>query len=395
MCGIVGIIEKVGNPSKVTQAIFTQMLYADALRGWDATGVFSVNHSGDVTIRKKAVDAGSFFEYLYENKNEFNLNVPVLIGHNRAATKGDKDKDDNAHPFQEKNITLVHNGTLLGHRNLADVDVDSHAITHALTEDSPQELIQKLTGAYALCWYNSTEHTINVLRNNERPLHILETQHTFIISSEELLARWILSRNGAKVLASFDVLPDVHYKFRKENDTIKLFQQELQKKKYPLVKDSGNLEKMKKNLLGLGIAENSIVTLKVTGISQGATKNSWFKHFAEIIGTTYKCTFWSEKNYQGQMVTATIGNIYEDDKDKVGIYCKDITPIQKRKNTSANGIYMSSNLREFIKDKNCAGCGKPLSLDAYEDSFVDVLEYNDMIYGYQVYCPSCINKVAG
>jgi len=58
MCGIIGLLAKnqSGFFSKDAD-IFSQLLYADAVRGWDATGVFGVLRNGDVDIKKQAAAA--------------------------------------------------------------------------------------------------------------------------------------------------------------------------------------------------------------------------------------------------------------------------------------------------------------------------------------------------
>ena len=60
MCGIVGIISKQtsGFRHKDTD-LFKQMLYADALRGFDSTGIFGVNKYGNLKMIKAAKDAGA------------------------------------------------------------------------------------------------------------------------------------------------------------------------------------------------------------------------------------------------------------------------------------------------------------------------------------------------
>ena len=40
--------------------------------------------------------------------------------------------DQNAHPFVENNIILVHNGVVYNHKKHEDTEVDSHAIVHMI-----------------------------------------------------------------------------------------------------------------------------------------------------------------------------------------------------------------------------------------------------------------------
>ena len=127
-----------------------------------------------------------------------------LIGHNRAATKGNKVWKD-THPFREGPITLVHNGTLSSHKDIADVDVDSHAICVGIAERGYEETLKTIDGAFALVWYNSDEEKLYLVRNNLRPLFLVETQGYYILCSENALGVWIAERNNTKVLGVIEV----------------------------------------------------------------------------------------------------------------------------------------------------------------------------------------------
>lgn len=212
MCGIISIVKK-GLKKTFTKNeidVFKQMLYADALRGWDATGVAAVKSGNNVQTTKQACTPQQF---LWEtSKTNLYDNASIFIGHNRAATKGDAKNSANAHPFTEEHITLVHNGTLFSHRLLANVDVDSHAIAIALKqENNIKKVIEQLWGAYALVWYNKKEKRLYLIKNKERPLHVLETDELFVICSEVKLAEWILSRNNIDITKTYIIDPNTLY----------------------------------------------------------------------------------------------------------------------------------------------------------------------------------------
>jgi Glutamine amidotransferase domain len=202
MCGIVAVITKHGNGfTKLQCDIFNDLLYIDALRGMDSTGEFLVTNDGDLYLAKEATAAHDFRK-TKEHKDLLDLAFrkgSALVGHNRAATKGEIN-DTNAHPFIVDNkITLVHNGTLWGdYKKLAEVEVDSHAIAHTIHKhgDDVEKALQELSGAYALIWHNMDNNTLNIVRNDSRPLHFMETSDSFIWASEDSALQWIKSRHN-------------------------------------------------------------------------------------------------------------------------------------------------------------------------------------------------------
>jgi hypothetical protein len=226
MCGIVGIIAKNTNGFLHQHTnIFTEMLYANALRGFDSTGVFGVNKSGNVDIKKMATQASHFISH--PDYKEFETSMfskyHFAIGHNRKATLGEK-SSYNAHPFWDKdeNICLIHNGTIKNQHELCKTsEVDSAAIANALGEaDNIESVIEKIDGAFALIWYNVKEKTLYLIRNKERPLFISETNDSFILSSEDSLSYWIAKRNGQDITSTGFLKENVLYSIDLEDKTL-------------------------------------------------------------------------------------------------------------------------------------------------------------------------------
>ena len=195
MCGIVGIIAKDRMPF-FGDDVFTELLRADTIRGEDSTGVFGVTHGNKVDIVKG--NANGYIFTASPNYDKFKRKIyqkyAAVIGHNRKATKGSI-TPHNAHPFKEGNIYLVHNG-MMRNANSVDstVEVDSMAIAKALQQHNAVEGLNKIDGAYALVWYDQKDKTLNLARNSERPLFLLEYETAWIISSELGLPAWILGR---------------------------------------------------------------------------------------------------------------------------------------------------------------------------------------------------------
>lgn len=239
MCGIIGIIAK--QPNGFFQPhieIFRQMLYANAVRGTDATGAFGVNKYGNVDIIKQAADANTF-----TNDDEFDAfckkgysSYHFMIGHNRKATHGEKDSKS-AHPFWDKDnkICLIHNGMISNYKSFCtEATVDSQAITNELANrEDPYEIFQEIEGSYAMIWYDVAKKRLNFMRNSLRPLFISETSDSFIISSEDSLAYWIAKRNN-QIITSNGLFAEMvpYYIDMDEKVLYKTEQVELKKKSF-------------------------------------------------------------------------------------------------------------------------------------------------------------------
>lgn len=213
MCGLVGLFNKNRNGfTKDQQDVFASLLFIDFLRGPDSTGAFLVNNRGDMYLAKEASDSLRFMrskEYSDINHKAWQ-DGSALIGHNRKATVGNV-IDENAHPFVvDDNIVLVHNGTLWGdHKKIADVEVDSHAIAHAIHEHGDvTKALSSIDGAYALIWYDVANESINLIRNSQRPLWWMETSNSWIWSSEKAMLEFVAGRHNISIKDGPHELPE-------------------------------------------------------------------------------------------------------------------------------------------------------------------------------------------
>jgi hypothetical protein len=221
MCGIVCLVSKHKNGFFYPDlsGVFEQMLFADTLRGKDGTGVFynvenkikSLKIGGTAETFMATPEWSKAFQSIFQ-KGRF------VVGHNRAATKGEK-TTENAHPFQEGPITLVHNGTLNNHKHLAETEVDSHAIAVSIAKEGIKETVKKISGAYTLVWSDAKQKTLNIIRNYQRPLWKFETKDFFLFCSEKKLGEWILDRNKEAITLSEEVKPHTLYQFNFDDFT--------------------------------------------------------------------------------------------------------------------------------------------------------------------------------
>lgn len=204
MCGIVGIVSKRNNGFFSNEIqLWEELLLIDQLRGDDSTGAFGVLKNRQI----KSIKIGSHAQDLFrtEGWRPFRSSMlstgQIVIGHNRKATRGAVNSK-NAHPFHEGPIHLVHNGTLFNHKSLTkatEVDVDSHAVCHALGEKDVEEVIKEIEGAFAFVWFDRRTNKLYAVRNKERPLCLIETENIYILVSEMWMAMGVCMRNNIKV----------------------------------------------------------------------------------------------------------------------------------------------------------------------------------------------------
>lgn len=251
MCGIVGVAST--NPMTVPmKEFFCDLLYHDVVRGPHATGVAAIDTMDKrLVVEKKAVKAADFLNLKDEMENlfAFKHNFNIYIGHNRWATSGAKDADENAHPFIRGDIVGVHNGSLRDQTlldNHKDFVVDSDNLFAHLDENGLDETIKKTNGAYALVWYNREEGTLNFLRNDERPLAIGKLSNgCWVWASEMGMLQWLVKRhktlrwntykeNGIEYNQVFQLEPMTHMKFEIADKSRQLPVPRLSKKTAPV-----------------------------------------------------------------------------------------------------------------------------------------------------------------
>lgn len=205
MCGIVSLFNGEKGYIRDVQLAFSQLLAANTVRGVHSTGIL---YGGDYAaeLYKKTVPGYDFVELPVVDRvlTSYEVNK-FIIGHNRAATRGSV-SIDNAHPFEHGHISGVHNGTLTTYKNLVEgIDpyyaVDSEYIFRGLEQRGTAELIPLINGAFNLLWYNSTDDTVHMIRNEQRPYYFAKIKDRDILfgASEMAMMQWIINRNGLQI----------------------------------------------------------------------------------------------------------------------------------------------------------------------------------------------------
>lgn len=310
MCGIVGVVLKSHNGffAKQQNSAY-QLLYADALRGEDSTGVIGIENDSSFHIAKEAASADWFIHQLKHDKackvfaEDVYRTGKAIIGHNRKKTVGRID-DETAHPFVvNKTFAMVHNGTLYNHRTLANVEVDSEALAihlhkafeegggdEAKLKEALNVALGRVNGAYACAIYDQTQHKVHLLRNKERPLFFVETDDAWYFMSELAMGYWILARNEYKVADLKAELVPEHVLISFELSSNKVTRSELEPKKSLSHNTNTNL-----------------VSRGTTTPTRGTTA------IADEILTKAKDLSKFKKNMLGKRLTFWVDEILEDD----------------------------------------------------------------------------------
>lgn len=214
-----------------------QGLFINSLRGDESTGLAIIRQpAAQPEVWKKAMSAPDFLQMRRTDAILNNIDdAQAVLGHTRSATKGSA-IDVNAHPFQYDHITLIHNGHVNNWKQLdsgTDIDVDSAHVAAAIARHGELETLQKIQGGYVLMWHNARDQTINIAKNDQRPLHyaMIPDWGGYAFSSEYDMLGMLLGRNDIKIEGTIKHPKEMHhFKFELNNDLNKTY--------YPFLKTS-------------------------------------------------------------------------------------------------------------------------------------------------------------
>lgn len=219
MCGIVGV---AGNLLPAHEKVLRTLLILDSLRGEDSTGIVSVGKfaGAEAQIAKQL---GNPFQLFDHRSYEDAMRYPsrAIIGHNRYATSGGVSRKT-AHPFEAGDLIGVHNGTLTNKGQLLDAykySVDSENLYHHIAEKGLDDAIDTAEGAWSLVWWDSSDNTLNFLRNKERPMYIAHsanaktgdpTNDCIFFASEAWMLEQACWKAGVPYTAPYAIKEDAH-----------------------------------------------------------------------------------------------------------------------------------------------------------------------------------------
>ena len=414
MCGIVGLVAKTKRGFTFKHRLmFESMLFADTLRGKDATGVYLVNKFGNVDWMKESKPA---IDTLRDKEFDTFLNKTVwdtviMVGHNRSATVGNK-SDENAHPFVEGNTILVHNGTIKNKLELnKDVEVDSHAIAHAIEEHGIIEALPMINGAFALACYNAENKSFNLVRNDERPLFIAESDDFWAFASEPWMIHGMAWRNSFKLqkLREVPVSTLLRFNIRDSHDLEFLeeeisFEKKVVKEKKPKKEKSlfpvavGSSTKQKEVARILSFSEHSnwkkgdLICFKpeelqvMNGNKFKITGKAFLDDEVDVI--CFADNGYTLENCKAllarEILVADVNNTVKANKME-RIYCSGPSPSQPI--TSINDIEVNEEMLCMITHCSETGCKNEIDDSMIEESFIRYKANSKKI---SCVCPECV-----
>ena len=206
MCGLIGVAIADKN-SWFTAAKLGLFAETAALigttRGQDGTGIALVENPNEPAgVYKEGIPGWNFLDTRVWTSAKSNLfGASALLLHTRKATIGTP-RYSNTHPFSRGPVTLEHNGTLRVYPK--GFETDSEYLCEAIAKsDDVTVTLANTDGAYAIAWHDARNGTVNLARNNERPLVVMTSDKEGIVmwASEE----WMLDACASRIGFTIDL----------------------------------------------------------------------------------------------------------------------------------------------------------------------------------------------
>ena len=194
MCGIVGVL---GHHE--VAPILVEALKRLEYRGYDSAGIATINE-GALNRRRAVGKLVNLSDLLVHNP----LAGKAGIGHTRWATHGAPTLN-NTHPHQAGPVAVVHNGIIENYRDLrseladagighsTDTDTETialfaqyHIDQGATPEEAATRTIERLEGAYALCFLFDGEADLLIAARKGSPLAIGHGDGEMFVGSDAI-----------------------------------------------------------------------------------------------------------------------------------------------------------------------------------------------------------------
>lgn len=225
MCGLAGVVNT--HITNKEYEAFKKLLMISHWRGEDATGVIWAHDYWEKAQRKIGInylkDEFASPEFLFRHRKTFDVEFDkrkpkAVMGHCRWATVGKLERK-NAHPFNNKWLIGMHNGTINGpFENSKKFDTDSEALLYNIGEKGLVEALDPLkyrAPAYALTWIDKGDNTLNFFRNDARPLWFARNSSGLVAwASEREFLDIALSRERVAMDLVYSLKPHMLMKFR-------------------------------------------------------------------------------------------------------------------------------------------------------------------------------------
>ena len=205
MCAIFGLIDynRVFT-TRQRERILRVLSVECEVRGVDSTG-FAFNSGGKLKIFKRPFPAHEMELHLRDEAN-------IILGHTRMATKGNKQKNYNNHPFFGNagiKFALAHNGVLYNENLIrqelnipeSHIQTDSYIAVQILekigelSEKSLVEMAEKVSGEFVFTLLDEDNNSYFVKGDNPLALYHFEAGF-YIYVSTDIILRYALERLG-------------------------------------------------------------------------------------------------------------------------------------------------------------------------------------------------------
>jgi len=191
------------------EKMFKHLFYINSFGNKDGSGLMLMEADGKAYYYKRGLPSTDFIQLdIPKDLMVIDKDTKFLAGHTRYGTVGGT-SDRNAHPFHYGDILLMQNGTSnYGYYNLVEgkvdpdyLEVDSEHVCWAINEQGYEKTFEEYEGAGVFLWIDIKKKTFNVLKNNERDLHIckLFNADVYMITTDPYALEYAANRAGVSI----------------------------------------------------------------------------------------------------------------------------------------------------------------------------------------------------